>query len=433
MIRIRLKLKTRRLDMEKVYNPYEDLLTIIDSVAGMLGYEESDYSVIRYPERELKVSVPVEMDDGTIKVFEGYRVHYSTLRGPAKGGIRYHQDVNAEEVKALAGWMAFKCAVVNVPYGGGKGGVKVDPTKLSQKEINRLTRRYTAMILPIIGPEIDIPAPDVGTNADVMAVIMDTYSMFKGHSVPGVVTGKPIQLGGSLGRTEATGRGVMIATREILKKLHMEPKGTPTVIQGMGNVGSQTARLLNELGLKIIAVSDVSTGIYKEDGLNIPEILDFLSVRGTLLKDYKGEGIKFISNKELLELETVVLIPAALENQINEANANDIKAKIIVEAANGPVAVSADPILKDRGILVVPDILANSGGVVVSYFEWVQNIQSLAWEVENVNAELEKVMVKAFEEVYAKSLEKDTTLRNSAYMVALERIVNAKKVRGIFP
>ncbi|MBE6011920.1 MAG: Glu/Leu/Phe/Val dehydrogenase [Lachnospiraceae bacterium] len=419
--------------MEKVYNPYEDLLTIIDSVAGMLGYEESDYSVIRYPERELKVSVPVEMDDGTIKVFEGYRVHYSTLRGPAKGGIRYHQDVNAEEVKALAGWMAFKCAVVNVPYGGGKGGVKVDPTKLSQKEINRLTRRYTAMILPIIGPEIDIPAPDVGTNADVMAVIMDTYSMFKGHSVPGVVTGKPIQLGGSLGRTEATGRGVMIATREILKKLHMEPKGTPTVIQGMGNVGSQTARLLNELGLKIIAVSDVSTGIYKEDGLNIPEILDFLSVRGTLLKDYKGEGIKFISNKELLELETVVLIPAALENQINEANANDIKAKIIVEAANGPVAVSADPILKDRGILVVPDILANSGGVVVSYFEWVQNIQSLAWEVENVNAELEKVMVKAFEEVYAKSLEKDTTLRNSAYMVALERIVNAKKVRGIFP
>lgn len=419
--------------MEKVYNPYEDLLTIIDSVAGMLGYEESDYSVIRYPERELKVSVPVEMDDGTIKVFEGYRVHYSTLRGPAKGGIRYHQDVNAEEVKALAGWMAFKCAVVNVPYGGGKGGVKVDPTKLSQKEINRLTRRYTAMILPIIGPEIDIPAPDVGTNADVMAIIMDTYSMFKGHSVPGVVTGKPIQLGGSLGRTEATGRGVMIATREILKKLHMEPKGTPTVIQGMGNVGSQTARLLNELGLKIIAVSDVSTGIYKEDGLNIPEILDFLSVRGTLLKDYKGEGIKFISNKELLELETVVLIPAALENQINEANANDIKAKIIVEAANGPVAVSADPILKDRGILVVPDILANSGGVVVSYFEWVQNIQSLAWEVENVNAELEKVMVKAFEEVYAKSLEKDTTLRNSAYMVALERIVNAKKVRGIFP
>ncbi|WP_250229384.1 Glu/Leu/Phe/Val family dehydrogenase [Anaeropeptidivorans aminofermentans] len=419
--------------MEKVYNPYEDLLTIIDSVAGMLGYEESDYSVIRYPERELKVSVPVEMDDGTIKVFEGYRVHYSTLRGPAKGGIRYHQDVNAEEVKALAGWMAFKCAVVNVPYGGGKGGVKVDPTKLSQKEINRLTRRYTAMILPIIGPEIDIPAPDVGTNADVMAVIMDTYSMFKGHSVPGVVTGKPIQLGGSLGRTEATGRGVMIATREILKKLHMEPKGTPTVIQGMGNVGSQTARLLNELGLKIIAVSDVSTGIYKEDGLNIPEILDFLSVRGTLLKDYKGEGIKFISNKELLELETVVLIPAALENQINEANANDIKAKIIVEAANGPVAVSADPILKDRGILVVPDILANSGGVVVSYFEWVQNIQSLAWEVENVNAELEKVMVKAFEEVYAKSLEKNTTLRNSAYMVALERIVNAKKVRGIFP
>lgn len=419
--------------MEKVYNPYEDLLTIIDSVAGMLGYEENDYSVIRYPERELKVSIPVEMDDGTIKVFEGYRVHYSTLRGPAKGGIRYHQDVNAEEVKALAGWMAFKCAVVNVPYGGGKGGVKVDPTLLSQKEIHRLTRRYTAMILPIIGPEIDIPAPDVGTNADVMAIIMDTYSMLKGHSVPGVVTGKPIQLGGSLGRTEATGRGVMIATRELLKKLNMDPNGTTTVIQGMGNVGSQTSRLLHDLGLKIIAVSDVSTGIYKKDGLNIPEILDFLSVRGALLKDYKGEGIQFISNKELLELETVVLIPAALENQVNLTNVHDIKAKIIVEAANGPVAVSADPVLKDRGILVVPDILANSGGVVVSYFEWVQNIQSLAWDVENVNAELEKVMVKAFEEVYAKSLEKETTLRNAAYMVALERIVNAKKVRGIFP
>lgn len=419
--------------MDKAYNPYDDLVSIIDSVAKMLGYEEDDYITIKYPERELKVSIPVEMDSGTTEIFEGYRVHYSTLKGPAKGGIRYHQGVNSEEVKALAGWMAFKCAVVNVPFGGGKGGITVDPAKLSKGELTRLTRRYTAMILPLIGPEIDIPAPDMGTNPEIMAIIMDTYSMCKGYSVPGVVTGKPIEVGGSLGRSEATGRGVMITVKEILKKHGIDPKGTEAVIQGMGNVGASAAKMLHNEGFKIIAVSDVSTGIYRKEGLNIPEILEYLSVRGRLLEDYKSDGLEYISNKELLELDTTVLIPAALENQINAENANDIKAKIIVEAANGPVSITADPILKENNITVVPDILANSGGVVVSYFEWVQNLQALPWEVETVNNLLEKYMVNAFSEIYNMAMSKDTTLRNGAYMVALERLIKAKKLRGIFP
>jgi glutamate dehydrogenase (NAD(P)+) len=387
-----------------------------------------------YPERELKVSIPVRMDNGTVKVFEGYRVQHSNLLGPYKGGIRYHQNTDENEVKALAAWMTFKCAVVGIPYGGAKGGVTVDPTKLSRGELERLTRRFTAAISPIIGPQMDIPAPDVNTNAEIMGWLMDTYSALKGYSVPGVTTGKPIDIGGSVGRTEATGRGVTIITREILKKLNLDPKNIRVSIQGMGNVGSMTAKFINELGSKIIAVNDVSGGLYNEAGLDIPDILRFLSAkRGNLLKDYDAKNSKRITNDELLILDTDVLVPAALENQINGANAANIKAKIIVEAANGPTTVEADEILNKRNIIVVPDILANPGGVCVSYMEWVQNLQCLYWDEEEVNQRLNRILCKAFETVYAIHKEKNAPLRTSAYMVALKKLAAVKKIRGIFP
>ncbi|MCL2609942.1 MAG: Glu/Leu/Phe/Val dehydrogenase, partial [Treponema sp.] len=327
--------------MEK-YNPYENVVVMIRDAAGKLGLKESSYVATMYPERELKVSFPVRMDDGSVRMFEGYRVQHSSSRGPCKGGIRFHQDVDENEVKALAAWMTFKCAVVGIPYGGAKGAVKVDPSELSRGELERLTRRFTTMIAPIIGPERDIPAPDVNTNGEVMAWIMDTYSMIKGYAIPGVVTGKPLDIGGSLGRPEATGRGVMIATRELLAKLGMPMKGAKVAIQGMGNVGSISAKLLGELGASVIAVSDVEGGIYKESGLDIPDLLKHLATKGNSLKDYKGAGISRISNGELLAVKADVLIPAAIENQINRDNAADIKAKVIVEGANGPTTVEAD-------------------------------------------------------------------------------------------
>ncbi len=420
--------------MEKAYNPYDNMLEVLEKAAGMLKLEEKEYIALKYPERELKVSVPVEMDDGSIRVFEGYRVQHSSSRGPCKGGIRYHQDVNIDEVKALAAWMSLKCAIANIPYGGGKGGIKVDPSELSKNELKSLTRRFTAMILPLIGPERDIPAPDVGTNSEVMGWIMDTYSMFKGYTVPGVVTGKPIEVGGSLGRSEATGKGVSIITREILHRLGMPTSGTKAAIQGLGNVGGVTAQLLHKEGYHVVAVSDVSGGIYCKTGLNMDEVFDFLAKKeGKLLKDYKAEGVTHITNEELLTCDVDVLIPAALENQITEKNAAQIKAKVIVEGANGPTSVEADSILERNGTVVVPDILANAGGVVVSYFEWVQNIQSLMWDKEEINRMLEKIMIRAFNETWDKVKSMNTTMRMGAYMVAIERITNAKKIRGIFP
>ncbi len=420
--------------MEKAYNPYDNMLEVLEKAAMMLNLEEKEYIALKYPERELKVSVPVEMDDGSIRVFEGYRVQHSSSRGPCKGGIRYHQDVNIDEVKALAAWMSLKCAIANIPYGGGKGGIKVDPSELSKNELKSLTRRFTAMILPLIGPERDIPAPDVGTNSEVMGWIMDTYSMFKGYTVPGVVTGKPIEVGGSLGRSEATGKGVSIITREILHRLGMPTSGAKVAIQGLGNVGGVTARLLYNEGYHVVAVSDVSGGIYCNAGLNIDEVFDFLTKnQGKLLKDYKADGVTHITNEELLICDVDVLIPAALENQITEENAAQIKAKVIVEGANGPTSVEADSILERNGIVVVPDILANAGGVVVSYFEWVQNIQSLMWDKEEINRMLEKIMIRAFNETWDKVKTMNTTMRMGAYMVAIERITKAKKIRGIFP
>ncbi len=420
--------------MKKAYNPYENMLEVLEKAANMLGLEEKDYITVKYPERELKVSIPVKMDDGSIRVFEGYRVQHSSSRGPCKGGIRYHQNVDNDEVKALAAWMSFKCAVVNIPYGGGKGAVKVDPRELSKNELENLTRRYTAMILPLIGPERDIPAPDVGTNSEVMGWIMDTYSLFQGYTVSGVVTGKPIEVGGSLGRTKATGRGVMLITKEILHRMGYPVIGTKIAVQGMGNVGGVTAELLYDEGCKIIAVSDVSGGVLNEKGLDIKAIVKYISAGpNNLLKDYSKEGVKHITNEELLACDAQVLIPAALENQINERIANEIKANIIVEAANGPTTVEGDKILEARGIKVIPDILANAGGVVVSYFEWVQNIQSLTWDEEEVNRTLEKIMIRAFNEVWERAGKNNTTMRIGAYMVAVDRIVKAKKIRGIFP
>lgn len=422
--------------MSKEYNPYDNVVATIEKAAAILGLEKSSYEPLKYPERELKVYLPVEMDDGHVEVFEGYRIQHNTARGPAKGGIRYHQDVNPDEVKALSAWMTFKCAVVNIPYGGGKGGITVDPSKLSKRELRKLTRRYTAMIAPIIGPEKDIPAPDVGTSAEVMGWVMDTYSMFHAHAIPGVVTGKPISIGGSLGRSAATGRGVMLTTKNILKKVDLgkTPAETRVVIQGMGNVGSATADLLYKEGFKIIAVSDVSGGIYNPNGLNVENIVAYVSAkRGNLLSGYEEAGMTRISNADLLTLDTDVLIPAAMENQINGDNAADIKAKIIVEAANGPTTMEADAILDERGIIVVPDILANAGGVVVSYFEWAQNIQSLYWSEEDVNKKLATIMDTAFDGVWDISKEKTVPLRTGAYCIAVKRVVDAMEARGLWP
>ena len=418
--------------MARQYNPYDNFLSVLDKAAKAVGMKEEDYVLIKYPERELKVSVPVKMDDGSVRVFEGYRVQHSTSRGPCKGGIRYHQSVNEDEVKALAAWMSFKCAVVNIPYGGAKGGIKVDPSSLSKGELERLTRRYTAMILPIIGPEKDIPAPDVGTNAQVMDWIMDTYSMMNGYTISGVVTGKDFEVGGSLGRPEATGRGVMIITMEVLDKYKLAPPDVSVAVQGMGNVGSVAARLLYEKGCRIVAVSDVSGGIRKESGLNIPEIIDFVK-QHKLLKDYNAEGVEHIDNRALLTTKCDILIPAALENQITADVAEDLNCRLIIEAANGPTTVEADAVLEKRGIVVLPDILTNAGGVIVSYCEWVQNLQSLTWDENDVNATLFKVMTRALTDVYHKARDYKISYRLAAYAVAIERLCTAKKKRGIFP
>jgi glutamate dehydrogenase (NAD(P)+) len=414
------------------YNPYEEVLQILDKAAALLKLEKDDYVKLKYPDREIKVSLPVKMDDGSVRVFEGYRVQHSGVRGPYKGGFRYHQNVDLDEVKALAALMSFKCSLINIPYGGAKGGVAVDVTKLSKSELERLTRKYATLLYPFVGPQIDIPAPDVNTNAEIMGWFMDTYSTMAGHLTPGVVTGKPIHLGGSLGRNEATGRGVMLTTREICKKVGLPLKNATTAVQGAGNVGGTAALFLHRQGCKIVAISDVSGGIYHKDGLNMEEIYAFLTAkRGRLLKDYDAPNLERISNQELLLQDVDILIPAALENQITQEIAPQIKAKIIVEGANGPTTVNGDKILEENGVIVVPDILANSGGVAVSYFEWVQNLQYLSWDEDEVNHKLEILMVKAFNDVWDTAKEANTSLRMGAFMVAINRIVTASKSRGL--
>ena len=411
------------------YNPFDNFVAVMDKAAGVMGISEEDYLTFKYPERELKVALPVRMDDGSLKVFEGFRIQHSTLRGPAKGGVRYHQNVNVDEVRALSAWMTFKCAVAAIPYGGGKGGIVCRPREMSKGELERLTRTYIDKISAIISPNTDIPAPDVGTNAQTMDWMVDEYSKLKGESVYGIVTGKSIEIGGSKGRNEATGRGVCFVTLEMMKKYNMKPEDCKIVIQGMGNVGSISAKLLAEEGAKIIAVSDVSCAIYNENGLDIAGIYKYLDSGKNLLDGYTGD-CKRITNAELLELPCDILIPAALENQITAENADRIKAKIVIEAANGPTSVEADEILNKKGVKVLPDILSNSGGVIVSYFEWVQNLQNFYWEEDDVNAKLKRQIVGAFNDVFYAREKYDCTFRVAAYIVALNRLVTAKKLRG---
>jgi len=406
----------------------------LESAAQKAKLSANCVKILRQPERELTVAVPVELENGDVEVFTGYRVQHSSVRGPCKGGIRFHQNVDLDEVKALAMWMTWKCAVVNIPYGGAKGGVCVDVTKYTEHEIRHLARRYTVMILPIIGPKKDIPAPDVNTNAATMGWIMDTVSMFEGHTVLDIVTGKSLELGGSLGRREATGRGCMISTLEWLKKTGREAAKTSVAVQGFGNVGSVAAELLYKEGCKVVGVSDVSGAYYNPTGLSIPEMLEHCkTTKFFTLDGYSAKGVSKIKNDELLQLDVDVLLPAALENQITEANADKIKAKVIVEGANGPTTPEADRILFDKGIHVLPDILANSGGVVVSYFEWVQGIQSFFWDEEQVNKNLESIMVKSFRSVWDLSIEHKTDMRNAAMMIAVKRVAEAVKQRCIFP
>jgi glutamate dehydrogenase/leucine dehydrogenase len=414
-----------------VINPFETARKQIDIVCDLLKLNGGTREMLKSPKRELTVNFPVRMDDGTYRVFQGHRVQYNMARGPTKGGIRYHPQVTLDEVRALAAWMTWKCAVVNLPYGGGKGGVVCDPKKMSQTELERLTRRYALEIAPIIGPEMDIPAPDVYTDSQTMAWIMDTYSMMKGFSVPGVVTGKPISLGGSEGRGEATGRGCAYVIREAAPHAGVQMKGASVAVQGFGNAGSVTAKLLHdEQGVKIVAVSDSRGGITNPSGLDPHKVEAHKAKTGTVLG---FPGAKPISNTEILEMKCDVLVPAALENQITGKNAAKVQAKIVAEAANGPTTPDADDILFAKKITVLPDILANAGGVTVSYFEWAQDIQGFFWPLEEVNQRLERVMVRAYSDVHKVATERKVHNRTAAYVVAIQRVVDAIKIRGIFP
>ena len=416
--------------VEEDLNPFSIAMLQFDRAAENMNLDPGLREVLRRPRRALTLSLPVKMDDGSVRVFEGYRVQHNSSRGPCKGGIRYHPGVSFDEVKALASWMTWKCATVNIPFGGAKGGIVCDPKHLSTTELEKLTRRYAYEISPLIGPDTDIPAPDVYTDSQVMAWIMDTYSMTRGHITPGVVTGKPLFLGGSLGRNEATARGCMFVIEAACKVVGLNLKGATIAIQGFGNAGSIAAELLAQGGAQIIAVSDSRGGILNRKGLDIKAVL--------LHKDKTGsvtgcKGSEEIGNAALLQLDCDILVPAALENQITIANANRIRAKIVAEAANGPTTPGADAILHKKGIMVLPDILANAGGVTVSYFEWVQDLQELFWDEDDVNRRLEKIMVRAFNDVHKMAQTYDVDMRTGAYILAIDRVAMATKWRGIWP
>jgi glutamate dehydrogenase (NAD(P)+) len=399
--------------------------------AKYLDLDAGLHQVLSKPMRQLIVNFPVVLDNGEVMCFEGYRVQHNSSRGPTKGGIRYHPDVDVNETTALAMWMTWKCAVVNIPYGGAKGSVKVDTKQFSRREIEKLTRRYVTEINMILGERSDIPAPDIGTNAQTMAWIMDTFSMQKGYTVPGVVTGKPVDLGGSLGRVEATGRGVIVATEEAAKTMNMNLGGAKVIVQGFGNVGATAAKIAEEHGATVVGISDAVGGIYNPKGLPIAELTNRYAGREGGIQEYK-EAEK-VTNKELLELDCDVLIPAAIAAQIDESNANKVKAKLLVEGANGPCTFEADKILHDRGIHVVPDILANAGGVVVSYFEWVQDLQNFFWEEDRVNDQLTKIMQRAYGQVDATMRQHKTDMRTAALIIGVKRVADATVRRGIFP
>lgn len=411
-------------------NPFRIAMQQFDVAAQKLKLEEGMREVLRSPRRALSLHLPIKMDNGTLKVFEGFRVQHNNSRGPCKGGIRYHPNVTFDEVQALASWMTWKCATVNIPFGGAKGGIICDPKQLSKSELERLTRRYAYEISDFIGPDRDIPAPDVYTDAQVMAWIMDTYSMTRGHSVPGVVTGKPTFLGGSLGRHEATARGCVYTIRCACEVKKINHKRATAAIQGFGNAGSIAAELLHRIGMKVIAVSDSKGGILNTKGLDIPKVVEHKNKTGSVVK---FPAAKAISSGDVLELQCDVLVPAALENQITLANADRVKARIIAEAANGPTTPGADRILFGNGVLVIPDILANAGGVTVSYFEWVQDLQELFWDVEEVNRKLEKIMGLAFDDVHRAAKDYKVDMRTGAYVLAIDRVAKATESRGIWP
>ena len=402
-----------------------------DQAADTMELDPNLRERLKLPQRSLIVSVPIRMDDGRVEVYTGYRVQHDSSRGPTKGGIRYHPDVNLGEVAALAMWMTWKCALADLPYGGAKGGVAVAPKQLSRPELQRLTRRYAAEIFPLIGPDKDVPAPDVGTDAQVMAWIMDTYSQQVGYSVPGVVTGKPLSIGGSLGREEATGRGVVYVTIEALRHLKLDIRNSTVVIQGFGNVGAHTARIMQESGARVIAVSDVNGGIHNSNGLDIPELLTRCKTNGQSLRDTKlGE---WLSNDELLQLDCTVLVPAALSEQITERNAAKLRCRILAEGANGPTTLEADRILEDKGVFIIPDILANSGGVIVSYFEWVQDVQRFFWKATDIQERLQDILTNAFHRTLQFSLAKKTSMRMAALMSGVDKVAQAHLHRGLYP
>ncbi len=416
-----------KLDQE---SPFESMMERFRFAAEILDLDEGMFQYLASPVKQVIVSIPVVMDSGEIEVFEGYRIIHDNVLGPSKGGIRYAPDVSVEEVKALAAWMTWKCAIVNVPFGGAKGGIRCNPDELSNTELERLTRRYTTNMLEVFGPDRDIPAPDMNTDEQIMAWIMDTYSMNAHRTETAVVTGKPTLLGGSQGRKEATGRGVVTVTLAALNKLAILPNKCTVAVQGFGNVGSISAKLMYEQGAKIIAISDISGGYYNKDGIDIPEAMEYSRQNNKLLEGYPNADK--ISNEELLQLECDVLIPAAKEDQISKQNADKIQARIIAEGANGPVTANADSILEDRGIMVVPDILANAGGVTVSYFEWVQDRHGYFWTEERVNRRLNRMMRDAFDNLFQVSEEHDITLRQAAYVYAIDKVARTLKIRGIY-
>jgi len=410
-------------------NPFESMMARFDIAAEILQLEEGVYQYLKTPVKQIIVSIPIQMDNGKIEVFEGYRVIHNDTLGPSKGGIRYAPDVTLDEVKALAAWMTWKCAILNLPFGGAKGAVKCDPSTLTQVEIEKITRRYTANLMSVFGPDKDIPAPDMNTNEQTMAWIMDTYSMHVQRTETAVVTGKPVILGGSLGRREATGRGVMICTLSAMDKLGMSPTSSRVVVQGFGNVGSVSAKLLYEQGCKIVGISDISGGYYNPNGHDIPKVIEYVNKHRSLAGYTEGD---YITNEELLELPCDVLVPAAKEDQITTRNAHKLQCRLIVEGANGPMTADAEPIIFDRGIRTVPDILANAGGVTVSYFEWVQDRQGYFWSLERVNRRLERAMRNAFEAVYQTAIKYNQTLRIGAYILAIDKVAKTLKLRGIY-
>ncbi len=414
----------------EVYNPLESMMSRFEEAAKILKLDKSIYGVLINPARIVTVNLPIIMDDGSVHVFEGHRVQHSTTLGPSKGGIRYSMGVTLDEVKALAAWMTWKCAVVGMPYGGGKGGIKCDPRNMSQGELERLTRAYAAAMADVIGPDKDIPAPDMNTGPREMAWIVDEYSKIKGAYTPAVITGKPLTMGGSLGRVEATGRGVMVTCRSAMAKLNINPQHATCVVQGFGNVGSISAKLINMMGTKIIGISDMSGGYYNAVGIDIAEAIAYRDNNNGILEGFKGGTL--ISNEELLELEADVLVPAAMEDQITKHNAPNLRVKLIVEGANGPTSSDADEILNKKGIHVVPDILANAGGVTVSYFEWVQNRLGYSWTEERVNRRADRVMKQAFNDVYEAAQKYKCNWRIASYVVAIDKVAKTQKLRGVY-